>query len=565
MSIRLLDIFYKKHDQATSIALLLRKMLNLKISKSSLIDVISNHSDNSSFLALSDGLNEFGVNSSAIAVTNDNIKKIPIPFIAHIKESLTNNAFVIISELNDSEVTYINYNGKRGRMPLPSFLEKWSRKIIVIKSTDEVNDKNFIQNSRKELLANALNLFLICCLSFLFYFKPLEYGQGKFFYYFLEVTFLLGLITCLLVLSIEISDNESLASKFCKSNGQENCNSVIKSSHSKIFGLVSWGEIGFLYFFSGLLILFFSSDFSNIEPLYKLSSFISLFFIPYSLYFQRFVIKSWCKFCLFILALVFIQALVSYFIGPFSVESLLSALTNISTNNLVTISGSVSLSILTIYYIKPKFISFEKYITAIKEVKKFKFNPYNFEKILTSQTKTSPPPQNIGIILGNKVGNIKLTIISNPYCTPCGTAHKSLESLLKKNSDIAAHLIFSASSQSSDKRQFPVKCFLDLRDKIGEYETQHELDEWYKSEIKDYLQIVKKYEISDLEKYNKEIDEMNNWCKLNQVTETPTVFINGFRLPAAYSINDLDYFINHLKKMFSGEELGTSLNPSQFN
>ncbi|MCX6210829.1 MAG: hypothetical protein NTZ59_15325, partial [Bacteroidetes bacterium] len=65
--------------------------------------------------------------------------------------------------------------------------------------------------------------------------------------------------------------------------------------------------------------------------------------------------------------------------------------------------------------------------------------------------------------------------------------------------------------------------------------------------------------------YNTEIDTMNLWCEKSLVTETPTVFINGFRLPYSYTIEDLNYFINHLDNLFSGNELGTSTNPSQFN
>ena len=40
---------------------------------------------------------------------------------------------------------------------------------------------------------------------------------------------------------------------------------------------------------------------------------------------------------------------------------------------------------------------------------------------------------------------------------------------------------------------------------------------------------------------------------------------NCYPNPYSYTIEDLNYFINHLDNLFSGNELGTSTNPSQFN
>lgn len=36
---------------------------------------------------------------------------------------------------------------------------------------------------------------------------------------------------------------------------------------------------------------------------------------------------------------------------------------------------------------------------------------------------------------------------------------------------------------------------------------------------------------------------MEKWCKETDIRFTPTIFINGYELPAAYDIEDLNYFL----------------------
>ncbi|WP_147676335.1 DsbA family protein [Algibacter pacificus] len=43
----------------------------------------------------------------------------------------------------------------------------------------------------------------------------------------------------------------------------------------------------------------------------------------------------------------------------------------------------------------------------------------------------------------------------------------------------------------------------------------------------------------ELEKQNHKIEAMRNWCDAENITHTPTIFINGFELPKEYSIEDL--------------------------
>lgn len=43
----------------------------------------------------------------------------------------------------------------------------------------------------------------------------------------------------------------------------------------------------------------------------------------------------------------------------------------------------------------------------------------------------------------------------------------------------------------------------------------------------------------ELQEQDTKIDAMHDWCKAEQITHTPTLFINGYQLPQEYSIEDL--------------------------
>jgi len=47
----------------------------------------------------------------------------------------------------------------------------------------------------------------------------------------------------------------------------------------------------------------------------------------------------------------------------------------------------------------------------------------------------------------------------------------------------------------------------------------------------------------ELTKQGNKIEAMEKWCKSADISFTPTIFINDYQLPDAYSIEDLKYFL----------------------
>ncbi len=78
-----------------------------------------------------------------------------------------------------------------------------------------------------------------------------------------------------------------------------------------------------------------------------------------------------------------------------------------------------------------------------------------------------------------------------------------------------------------------------------ELKTKNALDAWYLSPEKDYEQFASKFPVKvSLKDQQEKVNAMNQWVREAAIAFTPTLFINGYRLPEDYSIEDLKNIIN---------------------
>jgi len=69
------------------------------------------------------------------------------------------------------------------------------------------------------------------------------------------------------------------------------------------------------------------------------------------------------------------------------------------------------------------------------------------------------------------------------------------------------------------------------------------LNDWYEQKQKNYETWAKAYPVAlNGVEYHK-IDKQNAWCQLAEVTATPTLLLNGYRLPDLYQLPDLKYML----------------------
>ena len=69
------------------------------------------------------------------------------------------------------------------------------------------------------------------------------------------------------------------------------------------------------------------------------------------------------------------------------------------------------------------------------------------------------------------------------------------------------------------------------------------LHDWYAQKQKDYNTWAKIYPIELNESNYYKLDNQKDWCAMAEVVVTPTLLLNGYRLPDAYQLPDLKYML----------------------
>lgn len=354
------------------------------------------------------------------------------------------------------------------------------------------------------------------------------------------LTKILGLSATILLLIYEIDKSHAFVKNICAAGKQTNCSAVLQSKASKIFGM-SWSEAGFFYFASTFLFFLFPGI-PFLIKLYLLSiaNCLAAPYILFSVYYQWKVVKQWCLLCLMVQAILLmelIRAAVNFWAHPFlAVASLPIAL--------LPIAYCIALPIVLWYAIKPLLVKAKDEPAYQAAYKRLLYNPDTFNNLLQQQSTAPDGYQNMGITIGNPDAANTIIKVCNPYCGPCAEAHYILDEIIHNNKNVKLQLIFTASNEANDKRGIAAKHLMAISAKQNDLQTQKALDDWYLSPKKNYEEFSKKYPMNDeLKQQEKQIEEMNKWCKEAWIVGTPTLFINGKRLPETYSINELRYIL----------------------
>jgi protein-disulfide isomerase len=177
---------------------------------------------------------------------------------------------------------------------------------------------------------------------------------------------------------------------------------------------------------------------------------------------------------------------------------------------------------------------------------KLKYDEQVFNSLLQRQPSIiAYPTEGLGITIGNPNATKTIVKVCNPYCGPCATAHPELEKIIKDNPSIKAQIIFTTTNNEKDRGLKPVKHLLAIAAKGDDLLTEHALDDWYLAKEKNYDKFAIKYPINgELQKQAENIDLMKTWCDKVKIEYTPTIYIDGYKLPRNYQLKDINYFLS---------------------
>ena len=521
------------------------KQLNAKVTKTSLLRDIEENPYYPSLLSLGDTLNKYNITNDAYNVPVESFDELTAPFVALASIPATGNDFVLVTAITNKQVSYLYDKDKPQTVDKTEFLTRFKNIVLYAEPNETSGERDYAGMLKKErALKNQKALWGIAAVIIVLFAIGINITMANAVAY-TTITLIksIGLVSAVLLLIYEIDKSNAFVKNICSAGAKTNCDAVLASKASKIGG-ISWAEIGFFYFAAttiGLLM-------PGLPFAYKISllAIANAFAAPYmvfSIYYQWRVVKQWCPFCLTIQTTLAAELIWStgYFWmrgHPFS---------SVASGGATLLAGAgvaILLPVVIWYGLKPVFTRARDYSLYLKAYKRLQYNPDIFNNLLTQQPRAADGWHKLGVTIGNPNAANTIIKVCNPYCGPCAKAHPQLEEVIKQNDNINLKIIFTSRNNEHDAGAIVVRHLLDIAAKDDGTKIQRAFDDWYLADKKDYETFAAKYPMNgELKQQDAKIEAMSEWCNEAEITHTPTIFVNGYRLPENYNVEELKYIL----------------------
>lgn len=524
----------QKHTTDVALNALLDN-LKVKVTRSSSEECVQNHPNYPSILAIGSCLTDWGIENNTYRIDKKTYRDdLLFPFVAHFPEK--GGRFVLVTDIKDQQVYYSDELTKNGMFTEEEFLKRWNGIALYAEPTSESGEKDYAQNRFKELLRSLMPTTAILCLGIIIW---LTFANQPISWAVLSLSFLKfsGVGISILLLMQSLNANNPFVKNLCSLGGKNDCNAILKSDAAKLTSWLSWSEVGFFYFTGSLLSLLFA-------PMsFPILAWLNLFALPYTIYSisYQYRNKNWCVLCCCVQAILVLEA-VTFLItkGHRFTDSIAS---NFSNFGLVTLV-SFLLPILIWSFLKPFFTHAAQIKSLNQQLKKFKYNSDLFNQALKNQPRYAIGKELMPISLGNPEAETVITMVSNPFCGPCAKAHQTIDEWLKYRDDIQLKVIFTTADEENDPRTKVSRHLSALSTHEDKRMVENAMNDWYNSSRKNYEEWAVKYPMIMTEAVAKVTQNQKSWCDMAEITFTPTIFVNGYKLPDPYRLEDIKHLID---------------------
>lgn len=512
------------------------KYLGVPFTNHYLTEVTSAMPSSDTLLGISNILREnYETECVCLRIEKNDIFKLDTPFIVQFSNS--KNSLAVVTDVKPSRVSLV-YRNRTFIYSKVDLFASWNGVVLLAEPKETSREANYWQHFRIETLKTLrFPVIIIATAALLAYFGKTNLLDTGWRSISLLLTYLFGTVLSGLLLSQSVKKLDSFVERVCSSREKNGCSKILEGNASKIFGLIGWSEIGFVYFIGSFLTLLFVKQ--SIGILF----FMSVSALPYtfwSIYYQWKIANQWCPFCVSVqvtLWVVFFLCLTS----PYS----LSMVVNI--HHAIHAIACFLVPALFLWLLMPFAKSHHELKQLTVRYKSLKFN----EEIIASALKLNPPvdiSDASSIIFGNSDSTFAITVVTSLYCPHCVKANKHLKELLHLYGEkVSLQIVFKIPNPSATTHRYEKILIKHLIDVYKSYDlataeaVYHQL---YDKGINDYKKLIKLHPVSeDIPAVNQEIEKQTKWLDKIAISGTPTVFVNGYRLPRWYDVSDLKYLL----------------------
>lgn len=476
-----------------------------------------------SFYGLKNLAESYNIECKGVYIADKSeIKDLPIPFIAECF-----NDYILVKDISEKQVNFDIYNSN-SVMSLTDFINSWDGHALLFFPNENSKEPNLKQH-RKDSLYSIFE-YIVFCISCTLLFtcifaKNLALVNATSILLLAITT--IGIILSTLLLFKQINIFSNLTESICTIFKKGSCNNVLESQNSKLFNRYSWAEVGFVYFTSNFIIMACLTEYTQIL------SWISILALPYSAWSIAYQKRTsqWCPLCLVVQCVIVSQFIIflanGYYNRGFCISMLTDTLYTFSIYGIVGVITHKSI---------PLIEKSHKLIQVKWKYNHLKMKTEVFHSLLSVQDNY--PTDGSNILFGPQ-SLLRVTVFSNPYCNPCAIMHKRLQELVESKKVQVQYVFTSFKPEWNDINKYMIAAYQQL----GAEKAWQIYTEWYKqaNTLKD--DFFTSYHL-DIEKENvlKEFNIHEKWRDSNHLEATPTILVNGYKLPYGYEIENLIYF-----------------------
>lgn len=519
--------------------------LKIPITKKTVDETLQSHPFFPSLYSISDSFDKWKIKNAAYELNEDQLDELKTPFTVYMNGLSTGKDFVLVTDVTKETVSFINETKKTQTLSRTTFLNRWEKLAFIAEATSESGEENY-ERSRKQEQRDFWNTFLLytgIALMVLFLMINLATTATNSFLVMAlsSLHFAGALFTCLLLM-YESGNASDFVKSVCSMNRQTNCNAVLSSKGAKLFG-ISWGEYGLFYFVGGLFWLLISPLKVDVKLLYlALIALPASLYIPFSIYYQYKIVKQWCPLCLAVQVILAFELIAAVVIMRADSHLFIHLTSGFTLEGIAWMIITLILPMGFWFYLKPLLSKAKDHADYKHRYKRLQYNPELFTTLLQQEKKAPDGWQTMGVEVGNATAQNVILKICNPYCGPCAKAHSVLEEIIERNPDYKLRIIFTSRNDEGSWGFRPARHLMTLSKILAQNELQSVLHDWYSDPKKDYERFAARYPVAEQlasEMGGALLIQMSDWCEMAEIRGTPTLYLNGYKLPEQYSINEL--------------------------
>lgn len=513
------------------------KISNIFFNKRKLKQLITSHPDSESLYAMADTLDELNIENMALKTDMNGLLANGFPAIVFtIKER---RKFIVIEDIAENQVYYYDAETGNSVESLEEFAEKWTGIALYAAQDETQAELEQKKTAAKKRLLQGRNILSVMA------------GVACLIIWSVSVTwspFLIGLLSLCsfgLVVSIfltiqEFGESNRLLHKVCHLNRVTNCNAVLQSAASKLFGWLSMSDIGLCYFSGSIFSLMLAGIGQQLEAVISWLMLLALCSFPYTLFslsYQIFKVKKVCPMCLCVVGVLWAEIAFAIF----SWKSL--TFIPISPVTVFSLLVGFALPVIIWAYIKPIW----------NENTRIRNHEYNYLRlrrmpaVIRALLSTEPPYvmdfKSDEIHLGTIDAPLHITIVMSLFCKPCEDSWNTLSRWLAIYPGLYQFTVrFTGYGAHDTKNTELIGALTEIYIQSGEDAFCKALNDWNKD--RDYQKWKAEYYVDKSVTHQTVSVETARWQQVIFIPSAPTVFVDNriFR----YELSDLEYLLKEL-------------------